>query len=101
MLQKSLDENASDESLIQQMEVLENQIYDNKVQISAQADELAMMISCFKETQISANRNLKTTKDQQVPLRRHSEVCFKHAQWRLTEADGQLSIADIALSNFL
>ncbi|GAB6029832.1 hypothetical protein CHUAL_005542 [Chamberlinius hualienensis] len=101
MVQKSLDSTPHDESLFKQMEYLENQVYDTKVQINSQADELAVMISCFKEKQMLANRNLKTTKNQQVPLRRRIEVCFRYAQWRLTEADGQLGIADVVLNNFL
>lgn len=127
MLQKTLDDDPQNETLIQQMEALEsqvgkglvallfffwirkitisvsyfNQVYDNKLQINARADELAVMISSFKETQLSTSRNWKMTKDRQVPLRRRNEVCFKHAQWRLTDADGQLGIADIVLSNFL
>ncbi|KAI5720909.1 hypothetical protein M8J77_013121 [Diaphorina citri] len=32
---------------------------------------------------------------------RASEIVFKHAQWRLTQQDGQLGIADLVLSNFL
>lgn len=34
-------------------------------------------------------------------MARVAEICFKHAQWRLTEADGQLGIADLILTNFL
>lgn len=39
--------------------------------------------------------------DKAVSVVRASEICFKHAQWRLTEADGQLGIADLVLSSFL
>lgn len=39
--------------------------------------------------------------DKPVTAVRTSEICFKHAQWRLTEADGLIGIADLVLSNFL
>ncbi|XP_028158685.1 protein KIAA0100-like, partial [Ostrinia furnacalis] len=32
---------------------------------------------------------------------RYNEICFKSARWRLTDADGQLGIADLLLTNFL
>lgn len=62
-----------------------------------------MMISCFKETQIIASRSRQRASSQEkgVLTSRRSEVCFKHAQWRLTDADGQLGISDLILSNFL
>ena len=61
-----------------------------------------MMLSCYKETQLMANQKLATLRgDKSVNVVRASEICFKHAQWRLTEADGQLGIADLVLSNFL
>ena len=37
----------------------------------------------------------------QVTTIRMNEVFLRRAQWRLTEADGQLGIAEVALSNFL
>lgn len=66
-------------------------------------EELTMMISCFKETQIIASRSRQRASSQGkvVSSTRRSEVCFKHAQWRLTDADGQLGISDLILSNFL
>ena len=30
-----------------------------------------------------------------------SQVCFMHASWRLTEQDGQVGLADLALRNFV
>ena len=30
-----------------------------------------------------------------------NEVCFKHAEWRFTDVDGQLGNADLVLRNFL
>ena len=32
--------------------------------------------------------------------RRKAEIYFSRAQWRLTEIDGQLGIADVAIANF-
>ena len=32
---------------------------------------------------------------------RRNEVCFKFAQWRLTDADGQVGLADVAQRNFV
>ena len=60
------------------------------------------MLSCYKETQLSAMNKLATfRKDKPLTIVRANEICFKHAQWRLTEADGQIGIADLILSNFL
>lgn len=36
-----------------------------------------------------------------APPHRYNEICFKSARWRLTDADGQLGIADLLLTNFL
>jgi len=57
-----------------------------------------------QEAQLSAHQRLQAQRhggDGPVVTLRMSEINFKHAQWRLTEADGQLGIADVVLSNFL
>jgi hypothetical protein len=60
------------------------------------------MLSCYKETQLLTNSRLATTRSgKPLTTVRANEICFKHAQWRLTEADGQIGIADLVLSNFL
>lgn len=70
--------------------------------LNTQSEELDMMLSCYKETQLSAMNKLATIRqDKPVTIVRTNEICFKHAQWRLTEADGQIGIADLILSNFL
>ena len=67
-----------------------------KEQLQAQSDELDMMLSSYKETQLTTNQKLATLRgDKPVTSVRASEICFKHAQWRLTEADGQLSLIHI------
>jgi len=79
-----------------------SQVYECKELLNSQSEELDMMLSCYKETQLSANQKLATMRgDKPVTTVRANEICFKHAQWRLTEADGQLGIADLVLSNFL
>jgi len=58
------------------------------------------MLSCYKETTAPAAAST-TLKDKPAAVARVAEICFKHAQWRLTDADGQLGIADLILTNFL
>jgi len=41
------------------------------------------------------------TAHREAPVLRQYEVCFKHAEWRMTEDDGQIGIADLVLKNFL
>lgn len=72
-----------------------------KADLSFQSDELDMMLSCYKETQLNASNKLAIRKDKPLSIVRCNEICFKHAQWRLTEDDGQIGIADLILSNFL
>lgn len=91
----------SDESR-QEYDNLQKQIKEVKEKLSTQSDVLDMMLSCYKETQLSISNRLATIrKDKPLIIVRTNEICFKHAQWRLTEADGQIGIADLMLSNFL
>ena len=72
--------------------------------MNAANEELAMMVSCLKEAQLTAHQRSQAARqggDQHVTPLRMSQINFKHAQWRLTEADGQLGIADVVLTNFL
>lgn len=91
-----------DAALEQELTRLETLVYDAKEQLNNQSEELHIMLSCYKEMQLSANNRLSTTRnDKPLTTVRANEICFKHAQWRLTQADGQLGIADLVLSNFL
>lgn len=102
LVQRALAEEPMSEHLHSEMANLEAQVNECKEQLQAQSDELDMMLSCYKETQLTANQKLATLRgDKPVTSVRASEICFKHAQWRLTETDGQLGIADLVLSNFL
>lgn len=90
------------ESLEQEIKRLEELVYDSKEQLTNQSEELHIMLSCYKEVQLSATNRLSTTRnDKPLTTVRANEICFKHAQWRLTQTDGQLGIADLVLSNFL
>ena len=102
LISKALAENPSNVELVQEMERLERLVYECKNQLTGQSDELDMMLSCYKESQLLANSRLATTRsDKPLTVVRANEICFKHAQWRLTETDGQIGIADLVLSNFL
>ncbi|XP_050307521.1 protein KIAA0100 isoform X2 [Anthonomus grandis grandis] len=102
MINKALEEDPDDKELRMELERLERLMYDCKMNLNAQSEELDMMISCYKETQLLASARMATTRsDKPLTAVRANEICFKHAQWRLTEADGQIGIADLVLSNFL
>lgn len=54
------------------------------------------MVACYQESRYRAPA---AQAHSAAPVRAN-EIYFKHAQWRLTDADGQLGIADLVLSNF-
>ncbi|XP_058120058.1 protein hobbit [Anopheles ziemanni] len=96
-----LEEGDSEELRVEYDEV-HNIIMHYKELLTTKSDELDMMLSCYNESQLSASNRLATfRKDKPLTIVRANEICFKHAQWRLTEADGQIGIADLILSNFL
>ncbi|XP_076169886.1 bridge-like lipid transfer protein family member hobbit [Ptiloglossa arizonensis] len=99
LVQKALAEESSPE-LLAEMERLEARVFECKEQLGAKAEELDVMLSCYKETTAPATAST-TLKDKPAAVARVAEICFKHAQWRLTDADGQLGIADLILTNFL
>ena len=89
------------EELRNEYNAVQKMIKECKEELSFQSDELDMMLSCYKETQLNASNKLAIRKDKPLSIVRCNEICFKHAQWRLTEDDGQIGIADLILSNFL
>ncbi|CAH0380913.1 unnamed protein product [Bemisia tabaci] len=102
LVQRAMLEEPGNEELIQDIEDLEASVFECKEQLSVSSEELDMMLSCHKEKQLTANQKLATLQgDKAVTTARVNEICFKHAQWRLTQTDGQLGIADLVLSNFL
>ena len=72
-------------------------------------EELSMLISTFKEAQITEDKIKEReaaaqengSNDFISSVVRRIEICFKQASWRLTDQTGQLGIAEMELSNFL
>lgn len=88
--------------------LIEREIDKVKENLNNASEELAMMISCYKEAQILADKNRERQAAAQetggtfIPsVVRRIEVCFKQACWRLTDEDGQIGLADLLLNNFL
>ncbi len=72
--------------------------------LSAKANELSVHVSCFHEESYLGQRS--AAPPQQMPLTRKRDelwkrwtLNFSRAEWRLTECDGQLGIADVAIDN--
>ncbi|XP_014240236.1 protein KIAA0100 [Cimex lectularius] len=101
LVQRALGDEPNSSHLQQQMENLDKQVYSCKESLTLRSEELDAMLSWYKETQLVGQKTSMLRGDNVVTVDRASEICFKHAQWRLTEADGQLGIADLILSNFL
>ncbi|XP_078679800.1 bridge-like lipid transfer protein family member 2 isoform X1 [Branchiostoma floridae x Branchiostoma belcheri] len=99
---RALEANVTDKSLQEQSQDLAKQYNGCKEQLTATSEELHAMISCFKERQqLQISHKRHVTKDDQVTPVRRIEVCFVSAKWRLTEEDGQIGVADLALTDFL
>lgn len=67
------------------------------------ADQLAIYISCYKQRQVEATVAVvrKPEEDVLAAVARRFEVCFEDCIWRLTESDGQITLAEIQIRNFL
>jgi len=67
------------------------------------------MLSCLRESQLQATQCHRATLADSASdsmrhvdiVRRRYDVCFTRAEWRMTEEDGQIGIADLLLANFL
>ncbi|KAK8395934.1 hypothetical protein O3P69_005808 [Scylla paramamosain] len=102
LVQRQLDKDPNNIQRRAEKKELEEQVSSCKEQVNSLSEELALRIHCYNETQLSANHKLTAVGgDKQMKVIRMNEVYFRKAQWRLTEADGQLGIADLVLSNFL
>lgn len=81
---------------------VQKQIRDSKEELNTLSEELDMMLICYKETQLTQLSKIQSQvrSDKIVSIVRANEICFKRAQWRLTETDGLIGIADLVLSGF-
>ncbi|XP_017843588.2 LOW QUALITY PROTEIN: protein KIAA0100 [Drosophila busckii] len=85
-----------------EFERVQQQIRESKEELNNYSEELDMMLLCYKEKQLSQLSRISNVRsDKSVTMVRTNEICFKRAQWRLTETDGQIGIADLVLSAFL
>lgn len=92
---------------------LQAEIDDHKRHQIALIDELAQTISVFKEKTVDEQSEKHRNVDQEneeaqhgdeeiaVEVARRFEVCFEDCMWRLTEQDGQISITEVQIRNFL
>jgi Golgi-body localisation protein domain/RNA pol II promoter Fmp27 protein domain len=100
-LAKARVDGIDSEELRQEYNEVQKQIKEEKEELSRKTDELEILLSCYKESQLNTSRNTMISNDKPISIVRCNEICFKHAQWRLVEDDGQIGIADLILSNFL
>ena len=81
----------------------------NDMQMNALSEELSLMLSCLRESQLQVTQcqhasladNTSDSARHVDTVRRRYDVCFTRAEWRMTEQDGQIGIADLLLANFL
>ena len=83
----------------------------DEMQMSTLSEELSLMLSCLRESQLQAAQcragvtaadSATTDSRRHVDMvRRRYDVCFTRAEWRMTEQDGQIGLADLLLANFL
>ena len=104
-LQRKLEE-VADDRLARELDSEKERSERLKAEINEKSDDLAMRVSCFKEAQLLADKD----RERQEALAsghfvssvvKRIEICFRQASWVLTDADGQLQLADITLRNFL
>ncbi|KAL3069292.1 hypothetical protein niasHS_018017 [Heterodera schachtii] len=119
-LNKEIQVNPHDAQMEAERVQLQRDIDEYKQRQNALIDELAMMISCYKElavmeqTEQFKNELLRQQheqgrseegedEDEQKAelIARRFEVCFENCIWRLTENDGQLSLSEVQIRNFL
>lgn len=104
-LQRGMEEEPT-ELLNRELELEKERCEKLKAEINEKSDDLALRITCFKEAQIIADKDRERQEAVAsgrfvTSVVKRIEVCFKQASWLLTDADGQLGLADLLLSNFL
>ncbi|KAG7307371.1 hypothetical protein JYU34_007556 [Plutella xylostella] len=94
---RSISDN--DPTAIQELKILDNQVNECKESVWTLGEELDAMVRAWRD--VCARGAAPPVRSPHAPPHRYNEICFKSARWRLTDADGQLGIADLLLTNFL
>ncbi|CAH0722033.1 unnamed protein product, partial [Brenthis ino] len=89
--------NGNDPAALAELKALDDQVNECKEAAWSLGEELDAMVRAWREARAAAPAPRAT----HAPPHRYNEICFKSARWRLTDADGQLGIADLLLTNFL
>uniref|UniRef100_A0A1I8C1G7 Fmp27_GFWDK domain-containing protein n=1 Tax=Meloidogyne hapla TaxID=6305 RepID=A0A1I8C1G7_MELHA len=113
-LNKEMQVNPHDPQNVAENNQLQTDIDEYKQRQNLLIDELVMMISCYKEKEVEEQaqkfiNHLRSVgseevygDDEQKPfISRLFEVCFENCIWRLTENDGQISLSEVQIRNFL
>ncbi|KAI6220278.1 UPF0378-like protein [Aphelenchoides besseyi] len=112
-LNKQIQQRPNDTNLTSELETLQSDIEEHKRKQLGLIDDTAQTISVFKEKTVDeqTEENRRWRHDQQqhsntdeesvVEIARRFEVCFEDCVWRLTEHDGQISITEVQIRNFL
>lgn len=89
-------------SLQKEILILQNTLEETKERMQCHNEDLAIMVSCYKESllQVLSQRLSSKAEKSEITVR-CIDLYFQHAEWRMTEADGQIGIADLVLSKFL
>ncbi|KAJ2953031.1 hypothetical protein O0L34_g7420 [Tuta absoluta] len=92
----------NDPVAIAELKALDDQVNECKETVWSLGEELDAMVRAWRELSAAhARGSTPAVKSAHAPPHRYNEICFKSARWRLTDADGQLGIADLLLTNFL
>ncbi|KAJ0180781.1 hypothetical protein K1T71_004185 [Dendrolimus kikuchii] len=84
---------------IEELKNLDDQVNECKESVWSLGEELDAMVRAWREVRRASSA--PAPRGHHAPPHRYNEICFKSARWRLTDADGQLGIADLLLTNFL
>ncbi|CAB3221326.1 unnamed protein product, partial [Arctia plantaginis] len=92
----------NDPAALDELKSLDDQVNECKESVWSLGEELDAMVRAWREAEewrgAAAAPHVRSA---HAAPHRYNEICFKSARWRLTDADGQLGIADLLLTNFL
>nr|CAB3258519.1 UPF0378 protein KIAA0100-like [Phallusia mammillata] len=108
---RAFDIDPSNTELSDEATELRLRLAEEKETLNEESEELGIIIRCFKEMfleQKTRNSSLRpqdrhhdVIEEEEASVARTTEVMFGHVQWHLTDADGQLNIAQFEMKDFL